>query len=147
MGDAMDFIFNHVRKNALFSYFIHLLFLSNYRNVQTYWKSRNKQHTCLLCWGFFFFDVDHFLSLYWIYYNIASALSFGSLTRDETCITFIGRQSLNHWTPKDVPYACIVCMHATVRITYINVIWFPNSVAYFNERYISWASININTSL
>ena len=63
---------------------------------------------------FFFFGVDHFYSLYWISYNIASVcyvcifwpqgtwdLSF--LTRDWTLSPCIGRWSLNHWTAREVP--------------------------------------------
>ena len=66
--------------------------------------------------SFFFFNVDHFfLSVYWICYNIASFLyvlvvwSWGmwdlsSLTRDRTLSPCVGRQSLNPWTTREVPY-------------------------------------------
>ena len=60
-----------------------------------------------------FFDVNHFLSLYWIFYNIPSVLcllfwpwgmwDLGSLIRDRTYNPCIGRWSLNHWTTKKVP--------------------------------------------
>ena len=60
-----------------------------------------------------FFDVDHFKNLYWICYNIASfyVLLFcpqgmwdlSSLMRVRTCTPCIGRQSLNHWTTREVP--------------------------------------------
>lgn len=93
-----------------------------------------------------FFNVDHFLSLYWIYYNIASALSSGFSAishvrywlpdqRDGTCTAFIGRQNLNHWTAKEGCYTCTVCVHATICIIYIIVIWFPNSVIYLLSFY------------
>ena len=63
---------------------------------------------------FFFFAVDHFLSLYWICDNIASALrvlvfwlrgmwDLSSLTRARTRTPCIGRRSLNHRTARDVP--------------------------------------------
>ena len=61
---------------------------------------------------FFFFDVDHFLSHYRIYYNTVSVLCFGflvprqvdlsSLTRDWIRPPCTGRQSLNHWTAREV---------------------------------------------
>ena len=57
-----------------------------------------------------------FLSLYWISYNIASALGFSFLalgmwglsspTRDGTCTPCIRKQSLNHWTTREVPNFC-----------------------------------------
>ena len=61
----------------------------------------------------FFFDVDHFLSHYRIYYDTASVLCFGflvlrqvdlnSLTRDRIHTPCTGRQrSLNHWTTREV---------------------------------------------
>ena len=60
----------------------------------------------------FFFNVDHFL-VYWICYNIASILCFVPLvkmhvgsylsTRGRTCTPCNGRQSLNHWTTREVP--------------------------------------------
>ena len=76
---------------------------------------------------FFFFDVGHFQSLYWICYSIASVLCFcflaktgiwdlsspsrnqtctpciGRPSRNQTCTPCIGRQSLNHWTAREVP--------------------------------------------
>ena len=66
----------------------------------------------------FFFYVDHFKSLYWICYNIASVLCFGvfwpkgiwdlsSPTRDWTCTPCLGRWSFNHWTTREVPYFSI----------------------------------------
>ena len=68
----------------------------------------------LLSKTFFFFNVDSFQSLYWICYNIASVLCFGSFwswgmwdltsqTRDQTPTPYIWRQSLNHWTTREVP--------------------------------------------
>ena len=60
---------------------------------------------------FFFFNVDHFYSLYQICNTIASALCFGflterhvgsSLTRDQTHTSYIGRWNLNHWTSWEV---------------------------------------------
>ena len=62
---------------------------------------------------FFFFDVDHFKSPYWICYDIASVLCFlvfwpqgvwdlSFLTRDRTCTPCTGKQSLNHWTTREV---------------------------------------------
>ena len=62
---------------------------------------------------FFFFFSVFFLSLNSICYNIASVLHFGfffavrhvdlsSLTRDRTRTPSIGRQSLNHWTAREV---------------------------------------------
>ena len=57
---------------------------------------------------------DFFKSLYWICYNIVSVLSFGFLaarqvgsslwTKDRTHTPCIGRQSLNHWTAREVPW-------------------------------------------
>ena len=68
-------------------------------------------------WSFFFsrrfFDVDHFKSLYWICYNIASVLCFGyfgpEACRILTCQLEIKptrpslEWSLNHWTTREVP--------------------------------------------
>ena len=61
---------------------------------------------------FFFFDVGHFKSLYWICYNIASVLTFwffglrhvgSSLGAEiETPVLCIGSWSLNHWTTREV---------------------------------------------
>ena len=66
---------------------------------------------------FFFFwcgPFSLFLSLYWIYYNIASVFyvlffwpwgmwDLSSPTRDRTHTPCIGRQSFNHWTTREVP--------------------------------------------
>ena len=62
-------------------------------------------------WFFFF------LSLYWICYNIASALCFvfwlqgvwdlGSLTRDRTYTPCVGRRCLNHWTAREIPWLVV----------------------------------------
>ena len=61
---------------------------------------------------FFFFDVDHFKSLYWISYNSVSfyILFFwpwgrhvSSLTGDQTCTSCIGRQNPNYQTTREVP--------------------------------------------
>ena len=78
----------------------------------------------------FFFNVNHFSSLYWICYNSASALYFwvffclgfflwggGELlvlfwpwgisapkTRDWTHTPYIRRRRFNHWTPREVPW-------------------------------------------
>ena len=62
----------------------------------------------------FFFNVGHFLSLYWICYSTTSVLCFvffwwkgmwdlSSLTRDQIHTPCIGRWSLNHWTAREVP--------------------------------------------
>ena len=62
----------------------------------------------------FFFDVDNFLSLYWICYNIVLFYVFwvfwpqgtrhlSSPTRDWICTHYIRRQSLNHWTCQGSP--------------------------------------------
>ena len=59
-----------------------------------------------------------FWSFYWICYNIAFVLFFGffgckvcgnlsSQTRDRTCIPYVGRQSLNHWATKEVPFLAL----------------------------------------
>ena len=54
----------------------------------------------------------YFRSLYWICYNIVSALCFSwprdmrnlsSLTRDWTCTHYTGSWSLNHWITREVP--------------------------------------------
>ena len=56
--------------------------------------------------------VDHFKSLYWICYNIASVFIFyffgpqgmwnlSSLTRDQTCTLCTGRWCLNRWTTRE----------------------------------------------
>ena len=66
-----------------------------------------------LLWEFFF-NVDHFLSLYWICYHIASVVhvlvfwpwSMGNLnfpTRGQTLTSCVGRWSLNHSTIREVP--------------------------------------------
>ena len=63
---------------------------------------------------YYFFAVNHFKSLYWIWYNIFSVLCFGffwswrlwhlsSLTRDQTYTLCTGRQSRNHWTTREDP--------------------------------------------
>ena len=56
---------------------------------------------------------SHFLSLYWICYNIASVSCFGFFPweaykilaphRDQTCTACIEKWSLNHWTAREVP--------------------------------------------
>ena len=68
---------------------------------------------CLFSFFKDFFDVDHFLSLYWICYNTAPVLCFGfwlrgmwdlsSPTRDGARTPCIGRWSLDHWTARVVP--------------------------------------------
>ena len=68
----------------------------------------------LRCFGFLRFSfvvvVDHFKTLYWICYNIASVWCFdfdvwdlSSPTRDQTHTLCIGRWSLNQWTAREVP--------------------------------------------
>ena len=60
-----------------------------------------------------FFNVDHFKSLYWICYSIATVFSFvfffwSQGTWDlssHSCTLCIGRQSLNHWTTRKSPLA------------------------------------------
>ena len=58
--------------------------------------------------------MDHSKSLYWSCYNIASVVyvlifqlwgkwALSCLTRDQTCTPCPGRQSLNHWTAREVP--------------------------------------------
>ena len=67
-----------------------------------------------LSFFFFFFNVDHFKSLYWICYYIASVvcvLAFwprgirdpSSPTRDQTHTPCIGRWSPHHWLPGKSP--------------------------------------------
>ena len=62
----------------------------------------------------FFFDVDHFLKifikfvtilllLYVLLFWLQGMWALGSLTRDWACTPCIGRQSLNHWTAREVP--------------------------------------------
>ena len=64
----------------------------------------------LLFLKFFFLNVDHLKSLYWICYNTASFLCFGFQlqgmrfpTRDQTCTLSIGSLN-NHWTAREVPH-------------------------------------------
>ena len=60
---------------------------------------------------FFFFDVDHFLNLYWICYYGASVLWFRLFgvwisalpARDQTSIPYTGRWNLAHWAAREVP--------------------------------------------
>ena len=65
---------------------------------------------------FFFLNVNHFLNLYWICYNVAYVLFFGcwrhvgSSDRDWTHTPCIGRQSLHHWTTREVP--CTLLLRA-----------------------------------
>ena len=67
----------------------------------------------ILCFLNILKNVNHFECLYWICCNIACFLwvfffgrqacgTLGSLTRDWTCISFIERGSLNHWTAREV---------------------------------------------
>ena len=79
----------------------------------SYWA--HSMHSLLNTWFFkifFFFDADHFKSLYLICYNIVSVLCFGFLavrhvdlsspTRAQTYIPCIPRWSLNHWATREV---------------------------------------------
>ena len=78
------------------------------------WRKESKglTHSFHFLRFFFFFDVDHFKSLYWICYHTVSVLCFGfwlqgtwnlsSLTRDSTCTAWTGRRRLNHWTTREV---------------------------------------------
>ena len=63
---------------------------------------------CFFC--FFFFDVNHFESLSWICYNVASVLCSGFLARrhlgssppgDWTRVPYVGQRILRHWTPRE----------------------------------------------
>ena len=68
----------------------------------------------------FFFNADHFKSLYWICYNVASVLCFWFfghkacvisapwLEIEPAFIPCIGRWSLNHWTSRKVPSPTIL---------------------------------------
>ena len=70
---------------------------------------------------FFSFDVDHFKSLYSIYYHIASLSCFGFLAlrhvgsqlpnQDWTCTLCTGGQSLNHWATREVPKCHVNSMY------------------------------------
>ena len=65
-----------------------------------------------LCFGGvflrFFFNMDHFLNLYWIFYNTASIFCFGFWPRgmwdlsSQTSTLCFGRGSPNPWTARDV---------------------------------------------
>ena len=54
-----------------------------------------------------------FLKIFFVFaYLAASGLSFGtwhlsSPTRDQTCSPCIARQSLNHWTMREVPLVLV----------------------------------------
>ena len=76
-------------------------------------------NTDLLFFKCFFFNVDCFKSLSWIYYSIISVLCFdffghkacgtlSSLTRDWTHIPCIGRWSVNLWTTREVPNLLLI---------------------------------------
>ena len=66
-----------------------------------------------VCIFFFFFDMDHFSSLYWIFQVLLlfyvlvfwpwGVWYLNSLTRDQTHTLCIRRQSLNRWTTRKVP--------------------------------------------
>ena len=73
---------------------------------------------CLFLRGFFF-NVDHFYSLYLICYNIASVVyvfvfwpqgmwGLSSLTRDQTHTPALGGKVFNHWTTREVPEHCLL---------------------------------------
>ena len=80
------------------------------------WWSPSAEGLFFVIKNFFkdFFDVDHFKSLYWMCYNIVSAVyalvfwlrgmwDLSSLTGNQTCAPCIRRQNLNHWTAREVP--------------------------------------------
>ena len=57
-------------------------------------------------WTTFKVFIEFVTSLLLVYVSVFLALKIrheGSLTRDQTCTPFIGRQSLNLWTARDVP--------------------------------------------
>ena len=65
------------------------------------------------CFCFFFLDVGHFLSLYWICYDIASVLCFGFLATRHRILAHqseiepapsVLEGSLSHWTAREVPF-------------------------------------------
>ena len=72
-----------------------------------------KRKTCLF---FFFFNSLSFKVFDWVCYNIASILCFdfwslgtldlSSTTRDETHTPCVRRQSLNHWTTREIRKTC-----------------------------------------
>ena len=93
----------------------------------------------------FFFYVDHFKSLYWICYNIASVLCFGvfwpkgiwdlsSPTRDWTCTPCLGRWSFNHWTTREVPYFSIKMVSIKM---WMNRMFISSSICSFIECVLS----------
>ena len=79
--------------------------------------------------SFFFWWRPFFKNLYWICYSIiAFILCFGFLwdlafpTRDLTCSLCIGRQSLNHWTAREVPRFLFI--YAVVDLVSFLNLWF-----------------------
>ena len=92
--------------------------------------------------------MDHLKNLHWICYNIISLLCFGIfgckaygilafLTWDQTHTPCIGRQSLNHWTTREVPllikfYRLYYCTF----LRYINVKLFKNTIRLVKQYFM-----------
>ena len=111
---------------------------------------------------FFFFDMDHFFkNYYWICYNIASVLCFGFFwpwgmwdsscpTRDQACTPCIGRQSLNHWTTKEVPSTRLLPWLSTSEgflngyhtLTFVKLFILCLHMAKSRTRLSDWAELN-----
>ena len=83
---------------------------------QYFWKAVGQS-----LWRFFFFNVDHFkvfiefvTTLLRFYVSVFLAMwpwdmwDLSSPTRDQICTPFIGRQSLSHWTTREVPVRSII---------------------------------------
>lgn len=78
----------------------------HYKNIQE--KKKDLRHLIDFLKDFFY--ADHFLK-YWIYYNITYVSCIGflasrpsSLTRNRTNTPCIERQSVKHWTTREVPH-------------------------------------------
>ena len=84
----------------------------NQRHLHTQWVALQEKNPWPTAKNFFF-NVDNFLSLYWICHSIASVLCFGfgatrhyglsSPTRDGIYTPCTGRQNPNPWTTREVP--------------------------------------------
>ena len=70
--------------------------------------------------SFFSSYVDHLKSLYWICYSIATVFSFFSWSHgtwdlsSRSCTLCIGKQSLNHWTTRKVPWHSLNSIPSTL---------------------------------
>ena len=95
--------------------------------INTMWWGHKKHHYTwpnIISFLKIFLDVDRFWSLYWIYHNTF-------------CFTFwlfgcIGRQSLNHWTTREVPNIILFFQEDYIYVFYLCLFWLTTVCCLFS---------------